>query len=161
MPTTQQEAANIVGILNEYLSTEEAHELASRLDEKVGQETDNDSLKVTLKMLKSLYEPQNGVSKWKARTLWTILYSIITFHMSIILFNLLAMFVVIFLAPWYVSLPIASLIVNMTFSPLSCPLTRLEDSVRRKLGLPTIRHFMKYYFIDRIRKWRAKPESNS
>ena len=155
MPTTNQEAADIIGIVNEYLSPEAAAELVSRLDEEVGKETENDSLKVTLGMLKTLYEPEVSVSKWKTGTLWTILYTIVTIHMSIIIFNLLACFVIVFLAPWYVSLPITSLIVNMTFSPISCPLTRLEDSIRRKLGLPIVRHFMKYYIIDRIRKWRS------
>ena len=155
MPTTNQEAADIVGIVNEYLSPEAAAELVSRLDDEVGKETENDSLKVTLGMLKTLYEPEASVSKWKTGTLWTILYTIVTIHMSIIIFNLLACLVIVFLAPWYIALPITSLIVNMTFSPISCPLTRLEDSIRRKLGLPVVRHFMKYYIIDRVRKWRS------
>ena len=56
MPTSQGEAENIYGIINDFLTPEEALELTRRLDEEVGSHTDNDSVKVSLQMLRSLYE---------------------------------------------------------------------------------------------------------
>jgi len=54
MPTTTSEATQIVQICQEYITTEKLKEMATRLDEEVGQHTDNDSLKVTLNMLRQL-----------------------------------------------------------------------------------------------------------
>ena len=54
MPTSQQEAFSIVEILDEYLNEGQARELTARLEQEIGQKTDNDSLKVSLEMLKVL-----------------------------------------------------------------------------------------------------------
>jgi len=56
MPTSNDEAKNIVSIMNEYLTTEDAQSITRRLDEEVGQKSDNDSLKISLQMLRALYE---------------------------------------------------------------------------------------------------------
>jgi len=56
MPTSNDEARNIVLIMNDYLTPEKAASITRRLDEEVGQKSDNDSLKVSLKMLRALYE---------------------------------------------------------------------------------------------------------
>ena len=56
MPTSNDEAKNIVSIMNEYLTTEDAQSITRRLDEEVGQKSDNDSLKLSLQMLRALYE---------------------------------------------------------------------------------------------------------
>ncbi len=55
MPTSMSEAHKIASIINEYIGPKVAKELTSRLDEEVGQQSDNDSLKVSLQMLKMLY----------------------------------------------------------------------------------------------------------
>ena len=54
MPTTTSEAAQIIQICQEYITTDNLKKMATRLDEEVGQHTDNDSLKVTLSMLRQL-----------------------------------------------------------------------------------------------------------
>lgn len=56
MPTSNTEAEQIVRISEEYLTIEQMKELFIRLDDEVGQWTDNDSLKVSLKMMRSLVE---------------------------------------------------------------------------------------------------------
>jgi len=56
MPTSESEARKIQEIVNDFLTTDEAKELTVRLDEEVGKKTDNDSLKVSLSMLRRLYE---------------------------------------------------------------------------------------------------------
>ena len=56
MPTSDSEAKKIQEIINDFLTEEEAREIAVRLDEEVGKKTNNDSLKVSLRMLRRLYE---------------------------------------------------------------------------------------------------------
>ena len=56
MPTSNEEAGSIVRIMNDFLSPADAKTITRRLDEEVGQKSDNDSLKVSLGMLRSLYE---------------------------------------------------------------------------------------------------------
>ena len=56
MPTSNDDARKIVSIMNEYLSDSDAQSITRRLDEEVGQASDNDSLKVSLQMLRALYE---------------------------------------------------------------------------------------------------------
>jgi hypothetical protein len=55
MPTSVTEATSICGILNEFLSLEDAREVTSRLHSEVGQTTDNESLQISLEMLRDLY----------------------------------------------------------------------------------------------------------
>lgn len=56
MPTSINEAKKIQEIINSFLSNEQAIEITQRLDDEVGKKTDNDSLRVSLKMLRELYE---------------------------------------------------------------------------------------------------------
>ena len=56
MPTSDNEARKIQEIINDFLTPEQAKEITKRLDEEVAQNTDNDSLKVSLTMLRKLYE---------------------------------------------------------------------------------------------------------
>ena len=56
MQTSDNEASKIQEIINDFLTPEQAKEITKRLDEEVAQNTDNDSLKVSLIMLRKLYE---------------------------------------------------------------------------------------------------------
>ncbi len=55
MPTSVSEARSICEILSEFLSTEDAREVTSRLHDEVGKTTNNTSLQISLKMLRDLY----------------------------------------------------------------------------------------------------------
>jgi len=56
MPTSRQEAAQIQEIVNDFLNIKQAKEITRRLDEEVGQFSENHSLKVSLHMLRELYD---------------------------------------------------------------------------------------------------------
>ena len=56
MPTSEEEAVKIYGIINDFLTEDQAKEVTARLDDEVGSKTDNESLKVSLSMLRNLYE---------------------------------------------------------------------------------------------------------
>lgn len=56
MPTSREEAIKIREIIDDFLTQEQAKEITTRLYDEVGRITDNDSLKVSLSMLRRLYE---------------------------------------------------------------------------------------------------------
>ena len=55
MPTSVSEAMSICEIISEFLSIEDARKVTSRLHDEVGQSTNNQSLQISLKMLRDLY----------------------------------------------------------------------------------------------------------
>ncbi len=81
------------------------------------------------------------------------LWSLVSFHMFIIVGNIAAVFVLPFYAPWYIALPITALIINLTFSPsVGCPLTMLENRIRRSLGMREIRTFVGHYVVWPVKR---------
>tara|TARA_B100000029_G_scaffold216030_1_gene213869 strand:- start:20 stop:508 length:489 start_codon:yes stop_codon:yes gene_type:complete len=148
MPTSQQEAFSIVEILDEYLDEDQARELTARLEQEIGQKTDNDSLKVSLEMLKALYlKKPNKIDYAKKAALYTL----IIFHAFVITVNIAAFFVLPFLYPLWVWMPINSFILTVTFTREICPLTRLENKLRTSLGMSRIGGFIGHYFIKPIK----------
>ena len=159
MPTSQQEAFNIVEILDEYLDEDQARELTARLEQEIGQKTDNDSLKVSLEMLKALYlKKPNKIDYAKKAAL----YALIAFHMFVITVNIAAFFVLPFLYPLWVWMPINSFILTVTFTREICPLTRLENKLRTSLGMSRIGGFIGHYFVRPIKRlFSAKAQYTS
>tara|TARA_Y100000034_G_scaffold129820_1_gene187004 strand:+ start:3483 stop:3938 length:456 start_codon:yes stop_codon:yes gene_type:complete len=151
MPTSQNEAKAIQDIINEFLTPEEAQEITTRLNQEVGENTDNDSLRVSLEMLKGLYAEEKPPSR-RQRVMLTM---VVGGHMAVLGFNIIAMFTLPFYTPWYVALPIITLLINLMFSPIACPLTKLESRIRRSMKYPEVRYFVKYYFVDPLRKLRG------
>ena len=80
------------------------------------------------------------------------LWVLVSFHMAVVLGNLAAAFILPFYAPWYISLPIMAFIFNLTFAPIQCPLTKLENRIRRSLGMKEIRHFMGHYLVWPVKR---------
>tara|TARA_Y100001951_G_scaffold84804_1_gene74409 strand:+ start:60 stop:464 length:405 start_codon:yes stop_codon:yes gene_type:complete len=86
-------------------------------------------------------------------------YAIVALHMFVIIGNVLAFFISPFLAPWYEALPICSFILLISFSQeLKCPLTRLENSIRVKLGKKRIGGFIGHYFLRPVKYYLKKPD---
>ena len=149
MPTSQQEAFSIVEILDEYLDEGQARELTARLEQEIGQKTDNDSLKVSLEMLKALYSKQPKKIDYLKKGL---LYSVILFHAFVIIVNIAAFFVLPFYYPLWVWMPVCSFILTVTFTREICPLTRLENYLRTSLGMSRIGGFIGHYFVKPIKR---------
>jgi hypothetical protein len=83
----------------------------------------------------------------------SLLYSLILFHMMVVAMNLTAFFVIPFFESWYIALPIMTLIFNISFAKWwKCPLTDLENKLRRDLNMKEIRGFMGHYFVNPARK---------
>lgn len=79
-----------------------------------------------------------------------ILFKLLVFiHIIVVLCNVAAFFVLPFSEPWYVALPLCSFLLLLSFSRDQCPLTRLENKLRRKLGLTPIRGFIGHYLLGK------------
>lgn len=77
-----------------------------------------------------------------------LLYIVIIFHFCILFGNTLAFFILPFKTQWYIACPICSYIVWMTFSRVAdCPITKLENVLRRKLNYKLIGGFIGHYIL--------------
>ena len=74
-------------------------------------------------------------------------------HLSIMVLNIASFFIVPFIYPWYIFIPICTVIARAVFVPRSCPLTSLENVIRRRLGLTEIKGFAKHYLYGRRNLW--------
>ena len=75
--------------------------------------------------------------------------TLVIFHMCVVFGNAVAFFILPLLKPWYVALPMCSFIFFVTFSRQQCPLTVLENKLRKKMKKKEIRGFIGHYV------WRA------
>ena len=149
MPTSKDEAHSIVEILDEYLDEGQARELTARLEQEIGQKTDNDSLKVSLEMLKALYSKRpKKIDALKK----CLLYLIILFHTFVIVVNMAAFFILPFYYPLWVWMPLNSFILTVTFTREICPLTRVENYIRTSLGMSRIGGFLGHYFVKPVKR---------
>ena len=150
MPTSTNEALEIVEIVGEYLDDSDAKELMARLHEEVGEKTENDSLKVSLQMLNKLYDvPEKKIDK-----VWPVaLAAVVVVHMMVVVINAVAFFVLPFNYPIYVWIPLDSFILIAMFSRSLCPLTRLENYLRRRQGLPSIGGFIGHYILRKFKNF--------
>jgi len=151
MPTSVEEANSIMEIMDDFLDADDARELTARLEHEVGQGTDNDSLKISLEMLKELYKDKTG-SRKKDLLKKISLYSVVTFHFFVVTVNIIAFFVLPFLYPLLVWMPVNSFILTVTFTREICPLTRLENYIRTSLGLSRIGGFLGHYMVRPMKK---------
>ena len=151
MPTSVEEANSIMEIMDDFLDADDARELTARLEHEVGQGTDNDSLKVSLEMLKELYKDRTG-SRKRDLCKKTCLYSLIAFHCFVVTVNIVAFFILPFLYPLLVWMPLNSFILTVTFTREICPLTRLENYIRTSLGMPRIGGFLGHYMVRPVKK---------
>jgi hypothetical protein len=93
-------------------------------------------------------------SRWKKRreTLINIGYRIffgltVFSHAFVVVMNVLSIFWLLYLAPWYVCFPVISFVLNLSVNRWNCPLTMLENFLRQKLNLPVIHGFIGHYFL--------------
>ncbi|MAG59513.1 hypothetical protein CMO96_01860 [Candidatus Woesebacteria bacterium] len=59
--------------------------------------------------------------------------------------------------PWYIGMPLCTFIAVITFSRvIDCPITRLENKIRKRLGKNTIGGFVKHYLIKPYARAKRK-----
>lgn len=152
------EATKFISIIHDFLNENQAKELLTRLDEEIGQSTEKAEVKNFFKTLRSSVD--KSPKTWRFKLLTFMLWATIVIHFLIVFGNLTAFFYLPFAIPWWGALPLCTFIVWLTFSPIPCPLTRLENTLRKSLGLPEVRFFVKYYIVDPVRS-RLRPQVRS
>ena len=78
-----------------------------------------------------------------------LLRLLVSFHICVVIGNFAACFVLPFLEPPWISLPLCSFLILVSCSRDQCPLTRLENKLRRKLGMTPIRGFIGHYILGK------------
>tara|TARA_E500000331_G_C16722483_1_gene483035 strand:- start:265 stop:519 length:255 start_codon:yes stop_codon:yes gene_type:complete len=76
-----------------------------------------------------------------------ILPVLVFFHALIISVNVAACFVAPFLCPWYLWVPICTIVARVVTGGGVCPLTVLENKIRIKLGMDEISGFVAHYLL--------------
>ena len=86
---------------------------------------------------------------------------VVLIHHAVVIGNFSAFFILAFQGftpygfPWYIALPLCSFIVLVSFSKvLDCPMTQYENKLRREVGKPEIRGFMKHYIMRPYARFR-------
>lgn len=144
------DAKVIKEVVGEFLERDKAKELFHRLSEApVGCA----ELHSALKSLSAVYEDPPKPN-WKL--LWAFRL-LVAFHLYVVVGNFLVILLIPFFTRWYVALPIESLLINLMFAPNPCPLTKLENNLRKRLGMPEIRHFVGHYIVWPVKKRFRKP----
>jgi hypothetical protein len=95
---------------------------------------------------------------WPTKEAWLTLaldFVVIT-HFLLVLGNAAACLMLPFYVPWYVSVPLVTFLVQQFTSRVECPLTKLENSLRRKLGRQEIKTFLKHYFLQPLQTWKSE-----
>ena len=81
----------------------------------------------------------------KAFYLLWLLFTIVSHHIA--LWTVVSSIPLLFInEPIWISLPISTWIMHLALNRLDCPYTRLENYLRRKLGLEEISTFMSHYY---------------
>jgi len=80
-------------------------------------------------------------------------YLTVAFHVFIVIANIIGVILVGWRGPWYLAIPIWTLLANLICSSqVTCPLTILENHFRRKAGMPEIGIFLEHYFGWKVGK---------
>ena len=145
-----KEVESIAEILDDFLEEEQARELIGRLEQEIGQKSSDVHLRSRLRSLKSFYA-KRPIKKEHLK--YGLLYLIVSFHIFVIGVNLTAFFVLPFLYPLWVWMPMNSFILTVTFTREVCPLTRVENHLRTSLGLSRIGGFIGHYFVRPVRRF--------
>lgn len=90
--------------------------------------------------------------------MWQFSFKItVIVHFLICLGNVCSFFILPFIESPWVAFPCCSLVIFLTFQrEVQCPLTRLENYLRDKLGMPPIKTFIGHYILKPLRE-RSKP----
>lgn len=71
---------------------------------------------------------------------------IVMLHALIICLNVTAFIALPLEQPWYVWVPLCTIIARIVWGAGECPLTVLENKIRKKIGMKPIKGFVYHYF---------------
>jgi len=77
-----------------------------------------------------------------------LLMFVVLTHSIIIFCNMAAFFIAPLYCPWYVWIPMCTVIARIVSGAGVCPLTTLENKLREKIGMKPIKGFVSHYFYS-------------
>ena len=164
MPMTADESRETVAIMLNYLSPRESRALALALWHRVGEKTENSSVRETLEAILKISSAQDlPPLPFRVYAGWLVVF---VTHWAIALGNLSAAvwLVVCTVSPlavpdWAIALPVVTFVVwTITSRTYDCPLSVFEDRYRSYFGLPPLKAFLSHYLVRPLRR-AFTPES--
>lgn len=153
MPTTEQEADTVVRICaEEGVKSEKLVRIFTRLWAEVGEISENDSVKQTMRMLKNMAcianksEVVNRNDAVHRNVYVLLLVLIVLIHTLIWLAMLTSCVLSMIYQPWYIAFMVIAFAVSLLMTEEQCPITRYENALREKMGIQRINHFSIHYF---------------
>ncbi len=67
--------------------------------------------------------------------------------MAIVVLDVIAIGMIIIYLPWWISLPLGTIAVNIYNQGAKCPFTDWENKLRRRMGMVEVDDFLKWYFV--------------
>jgi len=79
-----------------------------------------------------------------------LLVLLAAFHMAIVVLDAIAIVMIAILCPWWISLPLGTIGVNVYYQSIDkgCPFTVWENRIRHRLGMAEVDNFLRWYFVD-------------
>lgn len=81
--------------------------------------------------------------------LYVALYTCIATHYMLFALLVGAIPMLFLCEPWYISVPLVVWLLNLMTMPVRCPLTLLENYLRTRIGIPTIKGFVSKHILFR------------
>lgn len=78
-----------------------------------------------------------------------ILWLVVVLHLFVVFATMISMFVLPFMVPWYLWIPISLGLIPNLLTPGDCWMSRVENKIRKSLGLPKVEKFVAYYILNR------------
>lgn len=170
MPTSTEQVVKMQAVIDRYLLPDKAESLFAHLYDEVGQYSTNQSVKLSLLMLKMVYAQDGRSINEKMDDLQATFTSyyidpyldrifgigfllVVGVHFLFIFGLVGALLALPFLTPWYEWLPLCTFVVFLLTNPIRCPLTAIENKLRSSLGMPEIRHFVLHYIVQPARRF--------
>jgi len=144
----QEEASHIVSLTQNFIPPDKLTELLIKLDDEIGKKSENDITKHFLANLRAIVDkPIPPAPLW----LWISFYTLVSFHIFLVIAVIISFFVLPFLASWYIAIPCMTFIWFFSTTRVDCQLTNLENFIRKKLGMKKIGGFVGHYFLKPIK----------
>src|SRR4051812_5318326 len=98
-------------------------------------------------------------TKWELITY--AIHVLVVFHFVILFMNCFSFFILPFCVPWYEATPLCTFLAWLVFTKQPCPLTILENKLRKSIHRPVIGTFVGHYIMKPIYIYMDAPRSEN
>lgn len=160
------EIERIASLSQQYMTTDKSAEFFRRISMEITKDGDDPAAhemfaKIAASMMGKQISENKPLTNFDKSYYTFMVYFYVTTHIAIIVFNLIAFFVLLYESfagrvPWYVAMPCCCIIFYLGTARVECPSTRFENDVRRRLGWRPVSGFFGHYFLKMPKKIISK-----